>query len=94
MIHSALKQLIWLFVFSSVAQYTVIARTSHRAIYCRIVDESEMCKGNYIIQYLSIRFSEELTLGGLGGLDSLTVQKLHSKGIKPRIMYRMELNRG
>ena len=54
-------------------------------------------KGNYIIQYLSIRFSEELTLGGLGGLvglDSLTVQKLHSKGIKPRIMYRTELNRG
>lgn len=51
-------------------------------------------KGNYIIQYLSIRFSEELTLGGLGGLDLLTVQKLHSKKIKPRIMYRMELNRG
>ena len=51
-------------------------------------------KGNYIIQYLSIRFSEELILGGLGGLDFLTVQKLHSKKIKPRIMYRMELNRG
>ena len=48
-------------------------------------------KGNYIIQYLSIRFREGLTLGGL---DLLTVQKLHSKKIKPRIMYRMELNRG